>query len=197
MKQQRSSREAAEKWKISRNVEMPKKQYRKNPILELPLVGPTEAAEIFGWRSARSWKSHLSEMPEIRRVRLLRGTFYVLEDVLRARYPELSKPEIESKVSEHVEIRRSNHQPRREWIGPSECARLCGWKSPSTWKRHLSDFPRIRQKKNGSGRLYDLGDVFAAIYPEANQERLNDMIVDYRLIRAKQRLERGENARLS
>ena len=140
----------------------------------------------------------MPEMPEIRKVRLLSGVFYVLQDVYRARYPHLSDQDIRDKVSEHESLRRSDHRARREWIGPSECARLCGWKSPSTWKAHLSEFPKIRQKRTRHGRFYDLGDVFAAIYPEANQERLNDMIVDYRLLRAKERLERrGKNEKLS
>lgn len=164
-------------------------QYRKNPVLELPRVGPTEAAKIFGWRSPSTWKRHLPEMPEIRKLRLLNGVFYVLEDVFRARHPELSDQVIRAKVSEY-ENSRSNHHPRREWLGPSECARIAGWKSPNTWKNHLSEFPRIRQKKTRRGRFYDLGDVFAAIFQEADQQRLSNLIVDYKLSRAKQRLKR-------
>jgi len=167
----------------------------KNSLLHLPRVGPKEAAQIFGWSSPSTWKRNLPDMPEIRTVHLLKGVYYVLEDVLRERYPDLSDQEIARIVSERENLRRSNHRPRREWIGPAESARIAGWKSPKTWKRHLAHFPGIRKRKTRRGTLYDLDDVFAALFPEANQERLNMLIVDHKLRRAEDNLKRKHRRR--
>lgn len=132
----------------------------------------------------------MPDMPSIRTVSLLKGNYYILEDVLRARYPEKTGQEIDRMVIERENMRRSNHRPRREWIGPLQAARIAGWNSAKTWKRHLAEFARIRRKKTRRGTFYDLGDVFAAIFPEADQERLNILIVDYKLRRAEQNLKR-------
>jgi len=105
---------------------MPAKTDSKSPLLSLPLAGPKEAAAIFGWRTGSTWRRRFPEMKGIRTVTLLKGVFYVLEDVLRARYPEKSQQEIAVMIAEREAMKRANHTRRREWIGPWECARIAG-----------------------------------------------------------------------
>jgi len=195
MKAPRRCREGAAKLPQSDHGKMAIKKQPNNPLLDLPRVGPKEAAQIFGWTSPSTWRRNLPEMPNIRTVSLLKGDYYILEDVLRARYPEKNDQEIERMVIERENMRRSNHRPRREWIGPSEAARIAGWRSPKTWKRHLGRLRNIRKKKTRRGMVYDLGDVFAAIFPQADQERLNVLILDYKLRRAERNLKRKHRRR--
>lgn len=171
---------------------MKRRNYKRNLLLDLPRVGPTEAARIFGWKSPLTFKRHLSEMPKIRTVRLLRGTFYILEDILRVRFPEADDKRINAMAVEYQSqnvVRRSNHR-KKEVIGPTECARIFGWRSPLTFKRHLPELLEIRSVERPRGMFYIFLDVFAAAYPEASPERLNDLIVDYKQRRTAERLKR-------
>lgn len=160
----------------------------------MPRIGASEAAAIFGWRSARSWKRHVPNIPDIRNVKLLNGTYYILEDVLRARYPHYSDNEIKDELVRYQESRRLNGLNRKphEWLSSSECARLAGFKSPQSWKKNIRRFSGVRVKKTRLGKFYELRSVFEAAFPEASKDRLDEIITDYRLRRYQKLDKEGE-----
>lgn len=168
-----------------------------NPLLSLARCGPGEAAAIFGWKNGETFKRHLQELPPIRRVSLLSGVFYILQDVYTAKYPGASKSEIAAFLKEHANGRtakRANHGSNRtQFIGPQEASVICGWKSPATFLAHLDDFPKIRTKKLPRGTFYHLRDVFRVAYPDCDEERLNELTISYR----EERRERLRTARKS
>ena len=60
------------------------------------LIGPTEASQIVGWEHRSSFYKHFREghFPEIRSMVLLKGRYYVLEDVFRSAFPEASDKQL-------------------------------------------------------------------------------------------------------
>ncbi len=60
------------------------------------LIGPTEASKIVGWGHRSSFYKHFREghFPEIRSMMLLKGRYYVLEDVFRTAFPEASDKQL-------------------------------------------------------------------------------------------------------
>ena len=162
---------------------------KSNPLLELPRSGASGCAQIFGWRSGSTFKRNLRKLPRIRKVNLRNGGFYILSDVFRARYPELSNSEIDEKVRAFVEDHNGGKQNKKhDWIGATESARIFGWRYGSSFKRNLSRLPKIQRIKKRRGVYFDLRDVFQACYPEASQTKLDELITDYRVKRAEGRL---------
>ena len=84
-------------------------------LATLPLVGPTEAAHIFGYSSPNSFKARLPSLPEIRSVELLKGRYYVMKDVFKAAFPEATDEEVRLLI---LEYRKANVLSRLERVGP-------------------------------------------------------------------------------
>ena len=63
---------------------------------KVSLIGPTEASGIGGWAHRSSFYKHFREghFPQIRSVMLLKGRYYVLEDVFRTAFPEASEDQL-------------------------------------------------------------------------------------------------------
>lgn len=81
-------------------------KYERNPLLDEPLVGPLEAARLWGYKSGRSFKRKLPQLRrsgQIRTVNKLKGTYYLLEDVMKVRHPHCSDKEVEAKLREYQE----------------------------------------------------------------------------------------------
>ena len=58
-------------------------------------------------------------------------------------------------------------------------------------KRKLRSLPKIQSVRKNGRRYYELRDVFRAVYQEATEEELNQLIIDYKRKRAEKRL-RGD-----
>ncbi len=163
---------------------------RRNPLLNMPCAGALESARLWGWKTGQTFKRHLVDLPPIRKVTLIKGTLYVLEDVFAARYQSLNKQAIRAKLGAYLEdkkVQRSNQRPA-QWIGPGEAGKIAGYMSAITFKNHLREMPKIRTKEAGRGRLYELRSVFASFYSEATQQRLDELIIDYKILRTQNRL---------
>ena len=67
-------------------------------------------------------------------------------------------------------------------IGPTEASRIIGWKHRSSFYKHFHEgrFPGIRSVSLLKGRYYVLEDVFGTAFPEASDERLRELIIEYR-----------------
>ena len=67
------------------------------------LIGPTEASRIMGWKHRSSFYKHFHEghLPEIRSVPMLKGRYYVLEDVFRTAFPEASGDQLRELIIEY------------------------------------------------------------------------------------------------
>ncbi len=67
------------------------------------LIGPTEASGIVGWEHRSSFYKHFREghFPEIRSVMLLKGRYYVLEDVFRTAFPEASEDQLRELIIQY------------------------------------------------------------------------------------------------
>ncbi len=67
------------------------------------LIGPTEASQIVGWEHRSSFYKHFREghFPEIRSMMLLKGRYYVLEDVFRTAFPEASEKQLIELIIQH------------------------------------------------------------------------------------------------
>lgn len=68
-------------------------------------------------------------------------------------------------------------------IGPMAAAQIMGWKHRSSFYKHFNEghFPGIRSVFLLKGRYYVLEDVFATAFPEASQEQLRELIIEYRV----------------
>ena len=83
-----------------------REKYERNPLLDEPLVGPLEAARLWGYRSGRTFKRKLPALRRIGRIRTinkLKGTYYALFDVMKVRYPHASDKEVAAKLREYQE----------------------------------------------------------------------------------------------
>ena len=67
------------------------------------LIGPTEASRIVGWEHRSSFYKHFRQghFPEIRSMTLLKGTYYVLEDVFRTAFPEASDNQLRELIIQY------------------------------------------------------------------------------------------------
>ncbi len=79
---------------------------KEDEILNLEkvcLIGPTEASQIVGWEHRSSFYKHFREghFPEIRSVMLLKGRYYVLEDVFRTAFPEASEDQLRELIIQY------------------------------------------------------------------------------------------------
>ena len=72
-------------------------------IGKVHLIGPTEASQIVGWKHRSSFYKHFREgrFPEIRSVQLLKGRYYVLEDVFKAAFPEASEDQLRELIIQY------------------------------------------------------------------------------------------------
>jgi len=166
---------------------------KSNDMLHKARAGASDCARIFGWKSGSTFKRNLWKLPRIRSVKMRNGVFFILSDVFRARYPELSNSEIDDKVRIFVEERRERKLTRisHEWIGATESARIFGWRYGSTFKRNFRKLSKIRTIRRARGTYYDMRDVFRACYPEADGIKLDQIILEYRATKIKQRLKKG------
>lgn len=171
----------------------------KSKLGEDVLIGPLAGARIFGFKTGLTFRRLVPKLPgRIRTVDKLKGTYYILRDVLRAKNQNLDSEAIDALVLDYQEQaaqRKSNTNHRTEYIGPKEAAALFGWRSKNTFIEHLLHLPPIRSKRRGKAkrRYYELESVFAAAFPEASDEMLSVIITDYRQRRAQQRLARWDN----
>ena len=71
-------------------------EFEDKDVERVGLIGPTEASQIVGWKHRSSFYKHFHEghFPEIRSVMLLKGRYYVLEDVFRTAFPEASEEQL-------------------------------------------------------------------------------------------------------
>lgn len=173
---------------------------KRNPLLDTPLVGALEAARLWGYRSGRSFKRKLPELrkiTEIRSIEMLKGNFYVLSDVLRARYQEASDAEIQGMVKEYQEKKISDRQHRNQrrhrWIEDEEAARILGLTSTADLERRLRELPKIQTAQRDGRRLYELRDLFRAEFQEADENQLDQIIIEYKKEQLEQRRRNHEN----
>lgn len=120
---------------------------------------------------------------------MLKGTFYVLEDVLKARYPDATPDKIQDMVKEHHEqkIQRMAKPSRHQWIDLEEAAVILNVPS-AILPQKLKEFAKILSVDRDGRRYYDLRDCFRAAFQEvADEEQLDQIIIDYK----KDRLQKG------
>jgi hypothetical protein len=86
---------------------------------QVPLIGPMAAAQIMGWKHRSSFYKHFNEghFPEIRSVFLLKGRYYVLEDVFATAFPEASQEQLQELI---IEYRVNNGKKVKAMYGSKE-----------------------------------------------------------------------------
>ena len=107
-------------------------------IDRVSLVGPTEAALIMGWKHRSSFYKHFHEgrLPDIRSVMLLKGRYYVLEDVFIAAFPEASWEQLLEMILTYRDDRRGKIKTiygSREYLESKIGSPLSRF-SQDTWK---------------------------------------------------------------
>lgn len=177
-----------------------RQKYEKNPLLDETLIGPLDAARMWGYNYGDSFKSRVPEFRKIGQIRTvdkLKGRYYVLEDLLRIRYPHASDNEIQDMVREHKEEKvrgRLRGNEHHTWIGAEEATMILDLSSEAALKATLRGPPKIRRVKRENGTVYNLRDCFARLFEEANDEQLDTLIIEYKKRQLDERSRQYENS---
>jgi len=134
-----------------------KNEEKKDEIVEkLYVVGPTETAKIMGWKHRSSFYKHFHEghLIDIRSVLMLKGRYYVLEDVFKEAYPEADESRLKKMITDY---RVKNRQKVKAIYLSKDQTQEVSSQMITDDFRFLKDVVELsKNDPNGSVRIYKM-----------------------------------------